>query len=93
MQPTDKIPLSRFPADLTSVLVLPAAAIFFVVASSLPRFWRTTLFAFLGVGLTLVAIRLARSGRRPVSWVWAAIYLLMGIGVFYITYVEATLFA
>jgi hypothetical protein len=93
MQSPDRIPLSRFPADLTSILVLPATVIFFVVASCLPLFWRTTLFAFLGVGLIVVAIRLVRSGRRVVFWVWAAIYLLMGIGVLYVAYIEATLFA
>jgi hypothetical protein len=91
MQSPDKTPLSRFPADLTSILALPATLIFFVGASFLPRFWRTTLFALVGFALIVLAIRLARIGRL-LFWVWAAIYLLMGIGMFYIAYLEATLF-
>jgi hypothetical protein len=91
MQPADKIPLSRFPADLTSILALPGTTIFFVIAYRLPLFWRTTFFVLVGIALIALGIGLLRSGR-VLLWVWAAIYLLMGIGMFYIAFVEATLF-
>ena len=91
MQAPEKISYSRFPADLGTVLALPGAMIFFVVISYLPRFWRTTLFSLIGVALMVISIHLARSGR-----VWflilAALYLLIAIDMFYIAYLQATLF-
>jgi len=49
MQSSNRIPLSRFPADLFSVLLLPGPAIFYVLASYLPRFWRATVWSALGI--------------------------------------------
>lgn len=49
------------------------------------------LFVLGGIALIAFGIGLLRSGR-VLLWVWAAIYLLMGIGMFYIAFVEATLF-
>ena len=86
------IPLSCFPADVLSVLLLPATVVFFVVASSLPRFWRALAFALIGLAFIRFAIRFARSGR-VLDLVWAALYLLFGLGTFYVAYVEAILFA
>jgi uncharacterized membrane protein YqgA involved in biofilm formation len=92
MQPSDKIPSSRFPADVGTVLALPGAMIFFVVVSYLPRLWRTTLFSSIGVALMVLAIHLARSSRMRLL-ILAALYLLIAIAMFYIAYIEATLFA
>jgi hypothetical protein len=92
MQPPQKIPYSRFPADLGTVLALPGAMIFFVVVSYLPRLCRTTLFSLIGAALMVLSIHLARSGRLRLL-ILAALYLLMAIAMFYIAYVEATLFA
>jgi hypothetical protein len=93
MQPSNRIPWSRFPADLLSVLLLPGTAIFYAVASYLPRFWRGTVFAALDVLFMVAAFHLVRSSRRVELWAMAAVYLLMAIGIFYIAYVEAVLFA
>jgi hypothetical protein len=92
MPSLNRIPLSRFPADLLSVLLLPGAVIFYVAASMLPRYCRATVFALLGVAFIVVAIRLARSARSFVNWFFAALYLLIGIGTLYIAYMESTLF-
>jgi hypothetical protein len=92
MQPPEKLSYSRFPADLGTVLALPGAMIFFVIVSYLPRFWRMTLFSLIGVALMLVSIHLARSGRTRFL-ILAALYLLIAIVMFYIAYVEATVFA
>jgi hypothetical protein len=92
MQPPQRIPFSRFPVDVLSILLLPATLILYVIASSQPRLWRTTLFGLAGVAFVACGIRLARTGR-VLNLVWASIYLLMGFAVFYIAYIEATLFA
>jgi hypothetical protein len=92
MPPSNRIPLSRFPADLLSVLLLPGSVIFYAAASMLPRFWRATVFALLGVAFIVVAIQLARGARSFVNWFVAALYLLIGIGTFYLAYMESALF-
>jgi hypothetical protein len=93
MQPSGRISLSRFPADLLGVLLLPATAIFYVVASSLPSLLRAGVFAIVGVAFVVFATRLAHGSRRVERWLMAVIYLLMAVGMFYIAYVEAVLFA
>ena len=92
MQPPTKIPLSQFPPDLVSLMVLPAVLICHVAASYLPGAWRAVLFSLVGVALVVLSVRLALSGRF-LNWVVAGIYLLIGIGMFYIAYMDATLFA
>ena len=93
MQPSNKIPLSRFPADVLSVLLLPGTAIFYVLASYLPRFWRGAAFASLGVLFILAAFHLACRSRRVERWIMAAVYVFLAFAMFYIAYIEATLFA
>ena len=93
MQPSNRIPLSRFPADVLSVLLLPGTAIFYVLASYLPRFWRGAVFASLGVLFIVAAFYLARTSRRVERWILAAVYLLMAFAMFYVAYVDATVFA
>ena len=92
MQSSNRIPLSRFPADLFSLLLLPGGIIFYVVASYLPRFRRATLFAVLGLLFIVTAFYLARGSRGVVRWLTAAVYAVMGIGCFYIAYLEGVLF-
>ena len=93
MRPSKKIRFSRFPADLLSVLLLPGALVFYVVASYLPRYLRGTVFAVLGILFIVVAFHLARSSHRFERWLIAGVYVLMGIAMFYIAYVEAILSA
>ena len=92
MQRSDKIPCSRFPADLGTVLAMPGAMIFFVVISYLPWVVRATLCSLIGIALTVVSFHLARAGGIRFL-ILAALYLLLAIGMFYMAYIEAALFA
>ncbi len=92
VQPSAKIPLSRFPADLATVLALPAAGICLLVASSLPHLWRMALFALLGVVFITLGIRLTRFGHL-LPCLYGVLYIVMGISALYIAFLEATFFA
>jgi hypothetical protein len=78
----------RFPADLAAVLGIPASVIFFAGGFSLPRPLRTVLFALVGFVFVAVGVRLFRE-RRLVWYLYGSIYILMGLGTFYIAYVAA----
>jgi hypothetical protein len=83
MRQSQNIPLSRFPTDVLSLLVLPVSLVLYVIASSLPRFWRGASFSVIGLTFVVFAVRLVRRGRA-LHFIWASIYLLLGLGMFYI---------
>jgi hypothetical protein len=79
---------SRFPSDLAALLGIPAWVIFYVVGFSLPRPIRTVLFVAVGVAFVAVGVLLLRE-RRLLWYLYGSIYILMGVGTFYIAYLAA----
>jgi hypothetical protein len=79
---------SHFPADLATLLAIPASGIFFIVGLALPRPIRTVLLAVVGIAFVALGVRLFRE-RRLLRYLYGSIYIFIGLATFYIAYVAA----
>jgi uncharacterized membrane protein len=82
----DNAQAPRFPSDLATVLAIPGAVIFTAVTFAPPRWARVVLFGLLGLISLAVALRLLNQSRY-VSYVYAVIYIVLGVVAFYVAYV------